>query len=134
MRRRRKGLPHSVQATLIWFVLSTLLAMGVLHLRAKETISDRLFQPLATVLCSSDQRLETRYRSVEQSPRRNFGDPRKLPQAPVAALQAADCVRRDGHREPAPAFPVLVWLSAATVVGSFVLAAWVLRRASAKGA
>jgi hypothetical protein len=130
MGKRRKGLSQPAQIALVWFVLSTLLAMGVLHLRARDTLSDRFFEPLATVLCSSDQRLETSYKQVEQAPRRNFGDPRKLPQAPISALEAADCVAPDGRREPAPAFPVLVWLIAATGVGSVVLAAWFLRRES----
>ena len=129
MGKRKRRLPHSVQAVVIWFVLSTLLAAGVLYLRATEKLSDQIFQPFAGVLCDGGQRLETRYKWVDQSPRREFGDPRGVPPGPIAALRAAECVGQPGDRQPAPAFLALVWLAAAASVGCLVLLAWLGRRA-----
>jgi hypothetical protein len=128
MGKRKRQLPHSIQAALIWFVLSTLLAMGVLHLRAIEKISDRVFQPLAAVLCDSGQRLATSYELRDQPPRRAFGDTRTLPQKPSWTLSAAECVGQSGDRRPAPGFLGLVWLVAAAGVGCLVLLAWYGRR------
>jgi hypothetical protein len=128
MRRRKKRLPVSIQLLLIWFVTSTLLAMGVLHLRAKEKLSDRVFQPLATVLCPGGQRLETTYKWVEAAPRRNFGDPRELPQGSYPALGRAECVGPSGDRQPAPGFLAAVWLPVAAAVGCLVLLLWLGRR------
>jgi hypothetical protein len=129
MGKRKRRLPHSIQAALIWFVLSTLLAMGVLYLRATERLSDRVFQPLAAVLCDSGQRLATSYELRAQPPRRAFGDTRKLPQEPSWTLRAAECVGQSGDRRPAPGFLGLVWLAATAGVGCLVLLAWYGRRA-----
>ena len=128
MRRRKKRLPLSIQAVLVWFVISTLLAMGVLYLRATEKLSDRVFQPLATVLCTDGQRLETMYELVEAAPRRDFGDSRRIPQGSVAALGRAECVSESGNRQPAPGFLAVVWLAVAAAVGCLVLLFWLGRR------
>jgi hypothetical protein len=128
MGKRKRRLPHSIQAALIWFVLSTLLAMGVLYLRATEKLTDRVFQPLAAVLCNSGQRLATSYALVDQSPRRDFGDTRKVPQGPVWTLRVAECVGQSGDRRLAPGFLIVVWLAAAAGVGCLLLLFWLGRR------
>jgi hypothetical protein len=128
MGRRKKQLPHAVQAILVWFVFSTLLTMGLLYLRATESLSDRVFQPLAPVLCKSDERLETSYRVAQQARRRDFGDSRRAPQQSVWTLDVAECVGRSGAREPAPLFGLVVWLALATGVGCLGLLGWVGRR------
>jgi hypothetical protein len=128
MGRRNKQLPDAVQALLVWFVLSALLAMGLLYLRAKKRLSDRVFQPLALVLCNSDERLETSYRVRQQAKRRDFGDPRRAQEQSVWTFDKADCVGQSGVREPAPGFLPVVWLVVATSVGCVGLLGWVGRR------
>jgi hypothetical protein len=120
-------LPHAVQAILVWFVLSTLLAMGILHLRAKETLSDRVFQPLALVLCNSDERLETSYKAAQQVTRRGFQDSPRAPQQSVWTLDVAECVAQSGVRKRATGFVLLVWFAVAISVGSVLLLGWVGR-------
>ena len=114
-------MPHSVQALVAWFVVSGLSTAGVLYLRATERVSDRLFQPMAAVLCDHGQRLATRYKWIEQAPRREFGDPRELPPRSVAALDVAECVGGAGDRRPATGFLAAVWLAVAAGVGCLVL-------------
>jgi hypothetical protein len=128
MGRRKKRLPLWMQGLLVWFVLSTLLAMGVLALRAHGKLSDRVFQPLATILCTGGQRLETKYEWVDAVPRGQFGDPRRHSQGSVAALDRAECVGPSGNRQPAPGFLALVWLTAAAAVGCLILLLWRARR------
>jgi hypothetical protein len=128
MRRRKKRLPLSIQALLIWFVTSTLVAMGVLQLRAIEKLSDRVFQPLERVLCTGGERLETKYKWVDAAPRRGFDDSRRIAQGPFAALDRAECVGPSGKRQPAPGFLGVVWLVVAVSVGCLVLLLWRARR------
>lgn len=128
-KRKKKALPRWAQATLVWFVLSTLLAFGVLYLRAEEKLSDRVFQPLAMVLCGSNDRLATNYKMVDQAPRRELGDSRRVPQQPIWSLRAAECVDLSGARRPAPGFLPLVWLTMAAVVGCLLFLSRFGRRA-----
>jgi hypothetical protein len=128
MGRRKKQLPPAVQAILVWFVLSWLLTAGLLYLRATETLSDRVFQPLVLVLCNRDERLETSYKRTTTARSRDFGDSRRAPQQFVWTLDVADCVGQSGVREPAPGFVLVVWLAVATSVGCVGLLVWVGRR------
>jgi hypothetical protein len=128
MGKRKKPPPLWVQALVVWFVLGTLLTFGVLYLRATETLSDRVFQPLASVLCGSNGRLVTSYELRAQEPRRDIGDPRDRPQGPIWSLSAAECVGRSGVRRPARGFQPLVWLTVSTAVGCLVLLSGLGRR------
>jgi hypothetical protein len=124
-KRRKKPLPPAAQAILVWFVFSTLLAMGLLYLRATERLTDRMFQPFALVLCNGDERLETSYRMSPRTRRRDFADARRALQDPAWTLDAAHCVSHSGVREPAPGFMFVFWLAVATSVGCLGLIAWV---------
>ena len=128
MGKRKKPPPLWVQAVIVWFVLGTLLTFGVLYLRATERLSDRVFQPLASVLCGSTDRLATTYELSAQKSRREFGDPRGRPQGPIWSLSAAECVGPSGTRRPAPGFQPLVWLTVSAAVGCLVLLAGLGRR------
>jgi hypothetical protein len=128
MGKRNKPPPLWVQAFLVWFVLGTLLTFGVLYLRATDTLSDRVFQPLASILCASNDRLATSYELRAQESRRDFGDSRDRPQGPIWSLSAAECVGPSGDRRPAPGFQPLVWLTVSTAVGCLVLLSGLGRR------
>ncbi len=128
MGKRKKPPPLWVQAVVVWFVVGTLLTFGVLYLRATETLSDDVFQPLARVLCATNDRLATRYELRAQKARRDFGDSRGRPQGPIWSLSAAECVGPSGDRRPAPGFQPLVWLTVSAAVGCLVLLSGLGRR------
>jgi hypothetical protein len=128
MGKRKKPPPLWVQAVVVWFVLGTLLTFGVLYLRATERLSDGVFQPLARVLCGSNDRLATSYELRAQALRRDFGDTRGRPQGPIWSLSAAECVGQSGDRRPAPGFQPLVWLTVSTAVGCLLMLSGLGRR------
>ena len=121
MGRNRRGkprLPRWLVLVAVWFALSGFLTAGIVHLRASEAISDRVFQPLAIALCAGGERLETRYAWIASSP----GPPgRERPAtAPgrVPRLRAAECVGPSGARRPARAFLIVLWLLVAVLVAA----------------
>ena len=102
----------------VWFVLSGFLTAGIVHLRASETISDRVFQPLAIALCAGGERLETRYAWIASSPGPPGREGPATARGRVARLRAAECVGASGARRPARAFLVVLWLVVAALVAA----------------
>ena len=126
---KKTQLPVWAQMALVWFVMSTLSAFGLLYLRANDTIGDGVFQPLARVMCSAGDRLETTY--VQKTTR--VGDRgetvyRGGRQQQVFSLDAATCVAADGAEHPGAAFVPAVWSVFALGWGVLVLVGW-LRQA-----
>jgi hypothetical protein len=101
----------------VWFVLSGFLTAGIVHLRASETISDRVFQPLAIALCAGGERLETRYAWIA-SPGPPGRERPATARGRVPRLRAAECVEASGARRPARAFLVVLWLVVAALVAA----------------
>ena len=121
--------PLWAQMGLVWFVLSTLSAFGLLYLRASESIGDGVFQPLTSVVCAAGDRLETTY--VQRT--RRVGDRgdtvyRGGRQQQVFSLDTATCIAADGAEHPGTSFVPAVWTVFAIGWGALVFVGW-LRQA-----
>ncbi len=120
---RKQQLPVWIQIALVWIVMSTLSAFGVLYLRASGAVGDGLFQPLAPVVCAAGDRLETSY--VERSERMGRDNAaRSARRQRVFSLDAATCVAADGGERPGTGFVPAVWGVFATIWGALCLLAW----------
>jgi hypothetical protein len=113
--KRGKKAPVWVQATIVWFVTSGLATAGILYLRANETLSDRVFQPLAGVLCAAGSSLETSYGTT--TTRRRDSSVTLNRRETVATLNSADCVEPSGTRRPTSLFIPVLWLVSAIPLG-----------------
>jgi len=102
--------------------------MGVLYLRATERLSDRVFQPLAVVLCDRGQRLQSRYEWGQVERTNEFGDARERMRDPVPMLSAAECVAPSGEPRRAAGFLAAVWLAAAAPLGCLLFLPLLRRR------
>ena len=125
---KKKQLPVWAQMALVWFVMSTLSAFGLLYLRASDTIGDGIFQPVASVLCSAGDRLETTYVQktvrVDSSGRSVGTDARQGRQQQVFSLDAATCRATDGSSRAAAAFEPIVWSVFAIGFGVLFFVGW----------
>ena len=125
----KKQLPVWAQMGLVWFVMSTLSAFGLLYLRANESIGDGLFQPLAPVVCAAGDRLETSYvRKTVRVGQRGETVYRGGRQQQVFSLDAATCVAADGSEHPGGAFVFAVWSVFALGWGILCLVGWIRQR------
>ena len=119
---KKRQLPMWAQVGLVWFVMSTLSAFGLLYLRASETIGDGVLQPLARVVCAAGDRLETSY---AQTSVRVGGRGESLARGrrqAVFSLDAATCLPPDGREYAGAAFVPAVWGVFALGWGVLVLA------------
>jgi hypothetical protein len=117
MARRKKKLGWRAQVIIVWFVTTSLVTFGLLHLRATGRLSDRFFQPIALVLCRNRATLETDFAWVS-TPSPSFDRP-SLGSAmgPAATLKSVECVTPAGARRPVRGFVPLLWLAVALPVG-----------------
>jgi hypothetical protein len=115
MAKRGRKAPVWVQAVIVWFVTSGLVTAGILYFRANDSLSDRVFQPLASVLCAAGSSLETSYRWTTTRRRDSsvIADRRET----VATLNSADCVEPSGTRRPTSLFIPVLWLVSAIPLG-----------------
>ena len=120
---RKQQLPAWIQIALVWIVMSTLSAFGVLYLRASGAVGDGIFQPLAAVVCTAGDGLETSY--VERSERMGRDNAAQSARRQrVFALDAATCVAADGGKRSGTGFVPAVWGIAAVFWGVLCLLAW----------
>ena len=119
---KKTQLPAWAQMGLVWFVMSTLSAFGLLYLRASATIGDGVFQPLARVVCAAGDRLETSYVQTSVTVRaRGEGLARGGRPQQVFSLDAATCVPPDGREYAGTSFVPAVWSVFALGRGVLVL-------------
>jgi hypothetical protein len=122
---KKTQLPVWAQMGLVWFVLSTLSAFGLLYLRASETIGDRVFQPLAPMVCAAGERLETTYvQKTRLVGNRGETVYRGGRQQQVFSLDAATCIAADGSERQGASFVPTVWSVFALGWGVLVLVGW----------
>lgn len=126
---KKTHLPVWAQMGLVWFVMSTLSAFGLLYLRASETVGDGVFQPLAGVVCAAGDRLETSYAHTSMPVRaRGEGLARGGRRQQVFTLDAATCRSPDGRDYAGTAFVPAVWSVFAVGWGGPVLVGWMRQR------
>ena len=122
---KKQQAPLWAQMGIVWVVLSTLSAFGLLYLRANDTIGDGVFQPLARVVCAAGDRLETSY--VQKTARvgdRGEAVYRGGRQQQVISLDAATCIAADGSGRTGAAFVPVVWSVFALGWGVLCLVGW----------
>lgn len=99
MARRRGRAPRWVQWLIVWIVVSGLGSSGLMYLRARGVVDDRVFQPVLPLVCGQGARLDTAYGTRdERVDDRGRNDPASSRALSYAALDEATCVAPDGTR------------------------------------
>lgn len=127
MARRKKRVPVWVQLFVVWIVISGLTSTGVMYLRARGTIGDAVFAPIAPLVCGAGDELETAYgTSDERVNNRGRSDPTSSRTLTYATLDAAACVSSTGERSAVTGRFTIVMLGLGGLFGGAVVGALAL--------
>lgn len=123
MGRRKKQAPVWLQLLIVWIVVSGLGASGLMFLRARDVVSDAVFQPLAPLLCGAGARIDTAYSSrMSLVDNRGRSTPVAGRQQVSTGLDRATCVWPDREGVAVTGGFTAVVLALGGVAGAVVVA------------